>query len=325
MKYLITGGCGFIGVNLVSYLLRKDPSLKIRILDNLSTGKAENLKEAGILDKVDLIVGDICDYDTCIRACKGVDSVIHLAAQSGVIPSIEDPFTDCKINVIGTLNLLKASLENGVEKFIFASSNAPIGESNPPVNENKIPRPASPYGASKLSCEAYCSAFYHSYGLKTLIFRFSNVYGPYSLHKSSVVAKFIKDAMLKKELTIYGDGNQTRDFIYVDDICQAIWLALGCEKEIWGKPIHLGTGKETRIIDLANFVKSLFNDNIRISFAPERKGEIKKNFSDISKAKEILGFSPSVELKDGVRRVYEWFKTKEIDEIRNAVILSGSE
>lgn len=190
-----------------------------------------------------LIEGDIRDKEVCLKACRGVDCVVHLAAHAGVIPSIENPYYDFEVNILGTLNLLKAAVENNVEKFIFASSNAPLGNQNPAMNETKVPRPLSPYGASKLACEAYCSAFYHSYGLRTISLRFSNVYGPYSLHKNSVVAKFIKDAIIKKQLTIYGDGKQTRDLVYVDDLCRAILTILGSTKEIvFGDVFNLGTG-----------------------------------------------------------------------------------
>lgn len=330
VKVLITGGCGFIGVNLVRYLLHKG-KWEIVVLDNLSIGKKEYLEEAiqdlPNKDSVKIIKGDIRDKTICEKVCEDVNAIVHLAAQAGVIPSIEDPFYDCEVNIIGTLNLLNAAVKNKVYKFIFASSNAPLGEQSPPVNENKIPRPLSPYGASKLACEAYCSAFYGSYGLKTAIFRFSNVYGPYCLHKNSVIAKFIKDGILKNKLTIYGDGYQTRDFIHVDDICQAIYLILQFSNpdNIWGVPFHLGTAKETSILELAKLVQGLFNKEIKISFAPERKGEIKRNYSDISKVKKMLNFKPSMTLEYGVKQVYKWFMTKDIQEIKIAQVLSGSE
>jgi len=334
MKVLITGGCGFIGVNLARYLLCKR-DCKIVVLDNLSVGKKEYLEEAikGMVgaDSVKVIEGDIRDRALCEDISDGVDVIVHLAAQAGVVPSIEDPFLDCDVNVIGTLNLLYAAAKNNVEKFIFSSSNAPLGEQVPPVNEAKIPRPLSPYGASKLACEGYCSAFYGSYGLKTVIFRFSNAYGPYSLHKSSVIAKFIKDGILKRELTIYGDGAQTRDFIHVEDICKGIYSVLHAStlgklhRQIWGTCFHLGTGKETTILDLAKLIQRLFDNEVRISFVPERRGEIRRNYSDISRAKELLSFSPGISLEEGIRSVAEWFFKKDIKEIELTQVLSGSE
>jgi UDP-glucose 4-epimerase len=350
-RILITGGCGFIGVNLVNYLI-KNRFDYIRILDNLSIGTKENLKEALkengkiTLERetenfyrfkisnnlkeitIDLIIGDIRSYEICLEATKDIDIIVHLAAHAGVIPSIEDPFYDFNVNAYGTLNLLHASVKNKIDKFIFASSNAPLGDQNPPLAEEKLPKPLSPYGASKLACEGYCSAFYNSYGLKTVILRFSNVYGPFSLHKNSVIAKFIKDGILKRELTIYGDGNQTRDFIHVKDICEAIYLALNCTSpfdQIWGTPFHLGTGRETSVLKLAELVKGFVGDKIKISFAPERKGEIKRNYSDISKAEAVLGFRPSIKLEEGVKGVYEWFSSLETERIKNAHVFSGSE
>lgn len=352
-RILITGGCGFIGVNLIDFLLKKDHEIKIRVLDNLSVGTRENLAlicnfmEVDISQSsspstqslpVELVIGDIRDYSTCMKCSEGIDAVIHLAAHAGVIPSIENPYFDFDVNAHGTLNMLYAAQKNNVEKFIFASSNAPLGEQSPPLNERISPKPLSPYGASKLACEAYCSAFYGSYGLKTISLRFSNVYGPYCLHKNSVIAKFIKDVILKGTLTIYGDGTQTRDFIHVEDLCGLIykiitfnnispnWVnSINSTNNIWGEVFHLGTGKETSIIRLANYIRGLFGGDVKIVFEPERRGEIKRNFSDISKAKTMLGYEPKISLEHGVRKVYEWFMKQAIDSIKTANVLSGSE
>ena len=377
---LITGGCGFIGLNLIEFLIDKGYQ-NLRILDNLSIGTKESLEsllsELGTFTKketknlidysltlnptdsrpprkrercgqainsnntsnsIQLVIGDIRNRQTCIKAIEGIDAVVHLAAHAGLIPSIEDPFFDFDTNALGTLNLLHAAVNNKVVRFIFASSNAPLGDQAPPLSEARVPKPLSPYGASKLSCEAYCAAFYGSYGLKTVILRFSNVYGPYCLHKESVIAKFIKDGISNSGLTIYGDGKQSRDFIHVNDLCHAIFLCiLALENErltnqpitnngkISGEIFHLGTGKETSILEMARLIQGVFDKKIKISFAPERKGEIKRNYSDITKPKRILGFSPQISLKDGVESVYKWLINKDIDEIREAAVLSGSE
>ena len=232
-NWLITGGCGFIGVNLVDKLLQKIPQINIRILDNLSVGTREDLKEVceyheisshdikGSPKGVELLVGDIRNYEVCLKACEGIQVVVHLAASTGVPQSIENPRRDMEMNVIGTFNMLEASRHQGVEKFIFASSGAPLGEVEPPIHEEIAPKPVSPYGASKLAGEAYCSAYYRTFGLKTIVLRFGNVYGPRSKHKSSVIAKFFKRALAGEPLEIYGDGNQTHDFIYIDDLLQA--------------------------------------------------------------------------------------------------------
>ncbi len=341
-RILITGGCGFIGVNLVMHLIKHGFSY-IRIFDNLSTGNKDNLEEAlkgfggiksvtkqsqfiykikkkskpdnGNKCTVDLIVGDIRSREMCQKVMKNIDSVIHLAAHAGVVPSIKDPFHDFTVNTQGSLNLLYEAVKNKVDKFIFASSNAPLGEQNPPMHEEKVPKPLSPYGASKLAGEAYCLAFYGSYGLKTVIFRFSNVYGPYCYHKNSVIARFIKDGFIKKTLTIYGDGSQTRDFLYVGDLCRAILLILNVESslknhDIWGEIFHIGTGKETPIAQIANSIKSLLSNDIEIIFEQGIKGEIKKNYSDISKAAKLLAYKVKVPLHLGLKETFRWFKIK---------------
>jgi len=368
LRWLVTGGCGFIGLNLIKSLIHKGYQ-NLQILDNLSIGKKGSLEsllsEFGPFTKdetknqinysltldplspqstvlspnhVKLVIGDIRDRDTCIKATEGIETVIHLAAHAGVIPSIKDPYFDFEVNALGTLNMLYASVQNKVERFIVASSNAPLGNQSSPLSENKVPRPLSPYGASKLTCEAYCSAFYGSYGLKTVILRFSNVYGPYCLHKESVIAKFIKDGISKAQLTVYGDGTQTRDFIHVEDLCHAISLLLTSNFSLnsphsslltsnsaWGEIFHLGTGKETSILELAKLIQGFFDKKIKISFASDRKGEIKRNYSDTTKARKIIGLSPQISLKDGVRGVYEWFRRRNVEDVKNAQILSGSE
>lgn len=297
---LITGGCGFIGRNLVDYLLER--GWQIRILDNLSVGSAEAV--AG--RDVELMVGDIRDYEAVTEATRGVTGVVHLAAQTGVIPSVEDPHLDYEINVGGTLNLLRASVENGVERFVFASSNAPVGEQEPPVDETKVPRPLAPYGASKLAGEGYCSAFHGSFGLGTVVLRFANVYGPRSTHKSSVVAKFIRRILNGEPLIIYGDGHQTRDFIHVADLCQAIHLALA--GNVSGEVFQIATGKETSVLELVEHLRTNFTaQKFEVQFAEARAGEIFRNYSNIEKARRLLGFAPSVDLGQGLAETSQWF------------------
>lgn len=330
MKILITGGCGFIGANLIDFLL-KSGGHELTILDNLSTGSTEYLTEVleshglGLRD-VEFIEGDIRNSSTVRETCKGVHAVVHLAAHAGVIPSIENPFFDADVNVTGTLNLLDASRKAGVEKFIFASSNAPLGTQSPPMNESKAPGPLSPYGASKLAGEGYCSAFFSSYGLKTLVLRFSNAYGPRSLHKNSVVSRFIKDGLSLGRLTIYGDGTQTRDFIHAEDLARAIDGVLRADSDdIYGETFHLGTGTETKIIDLANIMKELLGNGVEIAFEPERAGEIMRNYSDITKARRMLGFYPQVGIEEGAAGVFDWFMRQGRETVINAVAVSGSE
>lgn len=304
-NFLITGGAGFIGANLIRALALAAGTGTLRVLDNLSAGRAEDL--AGL--PVDLVVGDIRDREVVASAMKGVNIVIHLAAHTGVVQSVENPAHDLSINVLGTLNLLEAARENWVERFIFASTGgAIVGNVDPPVHEEMPPRPISPYGASKLAAEGYCSAFWGSYGLKTVALRFSNIYGPFSYHKGSVVAKFLRLLKRREELTVFGDGEQTRDFLYVEDLCQAIVRAVAADLP-FGKPIQLGTGKETSINQLLGAIKQVVGPEMlpKVNYAPTRPGEVQRNFVSISRAEKYLNFAPPTGLEEGLKRTWNWF------------------
>jgi len=301
MKVLITGGTGFIGSNLCWHLL--DKGYDITVLDNLSTGDINRLDESKIVIKTDLDVTK--NIGVWVDGC--FDVVIHLAAQIDVMASIEDPLNDAMNNVMGTLNVLNMSRKCKVKKFIFASSNAVSGDQEPPVHENMVPKPMSPYGASKLAGEAYCSAFYHSYGFDTVALRFSNVYGPGALNQEGVISLFAKQMIKDKSVCIFGDGKQTRDFIYVDDICKAIHLALETPN-IGGQVFHVATETEISIYDLAVKMADIYGDKVDIIFKEARTGEIRENWSDISLARKTLGFKPDWELDDGLRITMDWFK-----------------
>ncbi len=313
-RVLVTGGCGFIGTNLCEFLLEKT-DFSIVILDNLSVGKLSDIENVRGFDKsrVTFIKGDIRNEEDIKKAMEGCTHVVSLAAQTGVIPSVEDPSGDEEVNVRGTLNLLRAAVDNKVERFIHASSAAPLGEQDMPLNEDKVPRPLSPYGASKLAGEGYCSAFSGSFGLDTVVLRFSNVYGPKSYNKGSVIPKFIKRILDGKELVIYGDGRQTRDFIYVKDICSAIHLALTARFDSKSSLIQIGTGRETDINRLVGLLKKGFpGKTIRTRFAEARQGEIVRNYTDISRAQKMLGFEPEVELEKGLVSTIGWFVKKDL-------------
>ena len=322
-RIFITGGCGFIGANLVKYLLeRRTP--KITVYDNLSVGSKINLERA-IVDSrrndnpVEFIEGDILDKNKLSQAIKGHGVVIHLAAHTRVVESLENPQWNFDINVIGTFNTLEAARKNGAEKFIFASSNAAVGEQTPPINEKMFSKPLSPYGASKLFGEGLCSAYFHSYGLKTVSLRFANAYGPYSEHKTSVIAKFIRRTKRGEPLEIYGDGNQTRDFIHACDICQAIYLCLTTNRspihqsgKLWGEIFQIATFRETTIDEIAYAIKEIVeketDKKIKIIHSKPRLGDVRSNFSDTSKAKKILGYEPHFDLHKGLRKTFEYFK-----------------
>lgn len=261
---------------------------------------------------IELVEGDIRDYDTCLKCCKGIDVIVHLAANTGVAPSVEKPRYDMESNVIGTFNMLDAARQAQTKKFIYASSGAVIGEVEPPIHEEKVQIPVSPYGASKLAGEAYCSAYFRTFGIRTVSLRFGNVYGPLSKYKNSVVAKFFRQAFSGECLEIYGDGSQTRDFIYIDDLIQAIILSV--ESDTGGEAFQIATYKETTVNEVASKIKDLIEyktgKKVSIVYGETRLGDVKRNYSDISKAKRILGFSPKFDLDKGLENTFEYFKSK---------------
>lgn len=329
MNWLITGGCGFIGSTLVGKLL-EDPKNRIRILDNLSVGSREDLKKIGSVvemppDKpsekptslekgtVELLIGDVLDPSMVMRAASGMDVIVHLAANTGVGPSVIDPKKDCETNVLGTLNMLEAARSEHVNRFVFASSGAPVGVCEPPIHEEMAPHPASPYGASKLAGEGYCSAYFWSYGLQTVVLRFSNVYGPGSGHKQSVVAKFIRQAMSGKTLEIYGDGGQSRDFIYLEDLVRAI-LSAGTQQNVGGELFQIATSRETLLSELVDTLVKVLREvgvsNVDVKHAEKRPGDVLRNYSNTEKAERILGWKAEVSLEEGLRRTISWFKQR---------------
>lgn len=329
-RWLITGGCGFIGTRFIENLVAEGEHF-IRVVDNLSVGTREDLARACHFTELDpsdfdsslltshssvveLVVSDILDADLALKVAQGIDVIVHLAANTGVEPSVKNPRLDCMINVIGTLNYFEAAREKRVKRFIFASSGAPIGECEPPIHEELAPHPVSPYGASKLSGEGYCSAYYRAFGIETVALRFGNVYGPGSAHKNSVVAKFIRQAMHGETLEVYGDGRQTRDFIYIDDLLRAIRLAATLNG-IGGEVFQIATNAETTISELVDkllpiLAKGGFKD-IDVRHAMTRQGDVMHNFSDTSKAKCILGWFAEVALDEGLKRTVDWFVEKE--------------
>jgi len=321
MNWLITGGCGFIGTSLIErLLLDKKISHNIRVLDNLTTGTLDDLtsvtsfleveRPGENFKGVELIVGDILDDSLAYKITKGIDVIVHLAANTGVGPSVEDPRLDCFTNVIGTFNYLDAARVNNVPRFIFASSGAPAGEVEPPIHEELPPHPVSPYGASKLAGEGYCSAYNKSFGIDTVMLRFGNVYGPGSLHKSSVVAKFIRKALNGEVLEVFGDGSQTRDFIYIDDLIDALILSSKV-KGIGGEAFQIASGMETTVGEMTNNLVKVMQENgitdIKVINGEDRLGDVKRNYSDTSKAKKQLNWQPKISQKEGLIKTVEYF------------------
>jgi len=325
-KWLITGGCGFIGTRLISSLV-KDDNNRICVVDNMSVGTKQGLSNVTEFIEVpptsantvfensgscSLVVGDILDEALACELAKQADVIVHLAANTGVGPSVEDPRGDCNANIIGTLNYLEGARLGSRVRFIFASSGAPLGEVEvPPIREDLPANPVSPYGASKLAGEGYCSAYFNSFGVETVALRFGNVYGPGSIHKSSVVAKFIKKAMAGETLEIYGNGEQTRDFIYLDDLINAIQAA-AVREGVGGEKFQIATNRESTVGEVAELLCAILTSHgisdIKLVNGEARVGDVMRNYSDITKAKEQLGWEPLFDLRDGLEQTVSYFK-----------------
>ncbi|MDL2216523.1 NAD-dependent epimerase/dehydratase family protein [Desulfovibrio sp. OttesenSCG-928-M14] len=320
MKWAITGGCGFIGCNVLKFLLGHEHS--VRVLDNLSAGGKDRLKTIAPvhsfqattswppLRTIELCVADIADAGALKQFMYGADVVLHLAANTGVPKSVQEPVADFEANCRGTFNCLEAARAAGVRRFIFASSGAPTGMCMPPVTETTVARPLSPYGAGKLAGEGYCSAYFQSYGLETVVLRFSNVYGPLSDQKRSVVAKFIRQALQGETWKIYGDGSQTRDFIYIDDLVSAIYAA-AIAKDVGGEVFQIATGVKTSLNELTNMLRQMLEGQggsaPAIEHAAPLQGEIINNYADPAKAHAYLDWRHSVSLQAGLERTIRWF------------------
>jgi UDP-glucose 4-epimerase len=302
-RMLITGGCGFIGANLVR-VVREQGGWAVRVVDDLRSGRREYLSEMD----VEIAIGDVADPAVLDPALEDVDAVIHLAAQTGVIPSVENPRRDFEGNVVATFRVLDECRQRGIERFVFASSGAALGNVTPPLHEEVVPHPLSPYGAAKLTGEAYCQSFAGSYGMHAVSLRFSNVYGPVSVNKNNAIPNFIKALLKKEPLHIYGDGQQSRDFIYVDDLCDAILLAVGSD-DVRGEVFQLATGRETSVLELIEIIGQVMDVRPEISFEPRRAGEVYKSRVDITKVQRKLGFEPRVSLEEGLDRTVAWFRT----------------
>lgn len=305
MQVLITGGCGFVGANLIAYMNRIGGH-RIRVIDDESLGKRHHI--AGL--DAEVIVGDIRDDAILARALDKVEAVIHLAADTRVLNSIENPVLNFEVNVIGSFKLMHAMRQRGIMRLVNASTGgAIIGEANPPVHEEMLPKPLSPYGASKNAVEGYCSAFQASYGFKPVSLRFANVYGPRSFHKGSVVAAFFKNILSAKPLVVYGDGSQTRDYVYVDDLCGGIVAGLTAKDP---GVYQLGTGKPTSLNELIDAMRKVVAPRqITVDYKAFREGEVVFTYCDVSKARRALDYKPDTPLEKGLATTWAWFLAQE--------------
>ncbi|WP_408590635.1 NAD-dependent epimerase/dehydratase family protein [Novosphingobium sp.] len=300
MKILVTGGCGFIGANLVPRL--EAAGHAVRVLDSEVLGQREHLGDfAG-----EFLRGDIRDDAALDAALVGVDAVVHLAADTRVIESIADPALNFDVNVVGSFRLLEAMRRHEVRRIVNASTGgAIIGEAEPPVHEGMVPNPISPYGATKLAVEGLCSAWAGSYGFSALSLRFANVYGPRSFHKGSVVAAFCKRILAGEPLIVHGNGEQTRDFVYVADLCQGIMAGLASERS---GVFQLGSGQPLSVNALIEALRVVVGpQSVAVDYRPARAGEIDKTWCNVAKARTELDFRPDTPLHDGLAATWDWF------------------
>jgi UDP-glucose 4-epimerase len=299
---LVTGGAGFVGATLVRRLVAS--GYTVRVIDNLSTGDAAHL--AGV--DAELVKGDIRDADALDEALAGMNAIIHLAAAGSVVMSVSDPVANFEANVLGTFRVLDAARRNGVRNIVQASTGgALIGDATPPVNEQSLPKPISPYGASKLAGEGYAHAFAKTYELRTVAIRFGNVYGPWCARKRGVLNVYFESLHNDVPLVIYGDGTASRDYVHVEDISNALQLAL--ESDVpGGTVLHAASGVETSLTELAGLCRQAAGKpDHPIEYKPMRPGEVGRNFASYDLARELLGYSPTVRREDGIPRLWQWF------------------
>jgi len=304
--YLVTGGAGFIGSNLVEALLERGE--RVRVLDNFSTGKPENL--AGLGGDLSVIEGEVTDPWAVREAMRGVDYVLHQAAIASVQRSIDDPVATERTNGLGTLQVLEAAKAAGVQRLVYAASSSAYGETvADKIHEGLPARPISPYGVSKLAGEMYCSAFYNVYGLETVALRYFNVFGPRQDPEgeySAVIPRFIKMLLSGEQPTIYGDGEQTRDFTYIDNVVAGNLLALTARNAA-GQTFNLATGRRISLNQLAETLGKILEIRVQPKYAPARAGEIRDSSADISRAKAGLGYAPVVDFYTGLEKTIAWF------------------
>ncbi len=308
--FLVTGGAGFIGSSIVEHLVEQGE--RVRILDNLVTGKEENIEP--LRGSIEFIRGDIRNRELLGSVLEGVDYVLHQAALGSVPRSVADPIETNSCNVDGTLSMLVASKEHGVKRFVYASSSSVYGNSgNGPKQEGLSPMPCSPYGVSKHVGEQYCRIFFDIYGLPTVILRYFNVFGrrqdPRSQY-AAVIPTFITSLLEGKRPTIYGDGEQTRDFTYVDNIVQANLKACSADFQDFGEAFNIACGSPSSVNDLYGKIAGLLGTGDRAAHQDTRKGEVKHSFADIGKARKRLHYSPEITLDEGLKRTVRWYSDR---------------
>ena len=307
LRFLVTGGAGFIGSHIVEHLVEEGHD--VVVLDDFSTGKRENLADSRA--RYELIEGTVTDPATCARACKGVDYVLHQAALASVPRSLRDPVASHDANATGTLNVLLAARDAGVRRVVYAASSSAYGNTAElPKHEGMVTRPLSPYAVTKLTGEHYCRAMYSSFGLETVALRYFNIFGPRQdplSQYAAVVPKFVVAAQEAEGPTIFGDGEQTRDFTFVANAVRANMLACIAPNEACGEVFNVGCGTRITVNELWRQIAAFVGTSATPRYEPARGGDVRDSLASLDRTRRVLGYEPSVSLEDGLQRTVEWF------------------
>ncbi|MCG3172324.1 MAG: UDP-N-acetylglucosamine 4-epimerase [Myxococcota bacterium] len=309
ISVLVTGGAGFIGNNLVRALL--DRGARVRVLDDFSTGRRSNLED--MLDRIELLEGSVSSGMDCARACAGMHFVLHEAAIPSVARSVADPARSNAANIDGALNILIAARDAGVKRVVYAASSSAYGDTPTlPKHEEMPPRPMSPYALQKFAGESYCRLFSSLYGLDTVGLRYFNIFGPRQDPKSeysAVIPKFTTLMLNGQAPTIFGDGQQSRDFTHIDNVIFANLQAIACADRLNGEVMNIACGERYSLIDLVNILNQILGTRIEPRFAPGRPGDVKHSLADISKAKRLIGYEVKTPFREGIRQAVEWYRS----------------
>ncbi|ARS37153.1 SDR family oxidoreductase [Pontibacter actiniarum] len=311
-SFLVTGGAGFIGSNLVEYLLKYKAG-KVRVLDNFSNGYRKNIEQFLDNPAFELMEGDIRDPQTCMEACAGMDVVLHQAALGSVPRSINDPITSNDVNVGGFVNMLTAAKENNIKRFVYAASSSTYGDSKElPKVEDRIGKPLSPYAVTKYANELYADVFGKTYGMEIIGLRYFNIFGPRQDPNgayAAVIPLFIDALIHNRSPKINGDGGQTRDFTFIENCVQAnIKAALVDNAEAVNQVYNIAVGDRTSLLEMFHILKKAAAVDVEPVHGPDRAGDIRDSLADISKAKGLLQYEPKVRIEEGLQRTFDWFK-----------------
>jgi UDP-N-acetylglucosamine 4-epimerase len=315
INLLITGGAGFIGSNLVEYFLQDERVGLVRVLDNLSNGYIENIQEFFNHPRFEFIEGDIRDYETCLKACEGIDKISHQAALGSVPRSIENPMQSTEVNILGTVNLMHAAVQQKVERIILAFSSSTYGDHPElPKVEQNIGNPLSPYAVTKAAIEQFADVFGKTYGMKWIGLRYFNVFGPRQNPGNpyaAVIPIFSKAFLNNSDCTINGDGETSRDFTYVQNVIQMNVLSLfTTNEEALNNIYNTACNDQITLNQLVKYLADITDNNAKVSYGPERPGDVRHSFADVSKAQKLLGYDPQIKFLEGLKLTVEWYKQR---------------